>query len=166
MSTILVNISGVEGESSLPGYEAQIECLELRHAVELPVVTGATRVEGTSRHGPMELVHTVDKATPILKMAALSGTNLNTVTITRMRMLGGQFVPAEVITLSNAFVVRIEVDTPVDPASNEPADEPLETISLEYSDVVWDYHQYVNDVKQGQVQGSWSTATQSTTVGG
>ncbi len=164
MSNILVKIDAIQGDATLTGYEGQIECMSMRHAIDLPVVSGDIRVEGTSRHGPIELMHTVDKATPALKLAASMGTNLGTVTITRMRMIGGQSRPVETVKVGNAFVVRVDVDTPIDSATNEPADEPMETFSLEYSDIVWDQKYYVNDVERGSVQGSWSSSTQSTSV--
>ena len=164
MSNIMVKIDAIEGEATLGGFEGQIQCSSMRHAIDLPVVAGEIRVEGTSRHGAVELLHPIDTATPSLKLAASVGSNIGTVTITRMRMIGGQARPAEIITLGNVFVVRVDTDTHVDPATREPADEPVEIFSLEYSDIIWEHKHYVNDAEQGLVSGSWSTATQSTSV--
>lgn len=162
MSDFMVKIASIAGESTLLGFEDQIECLAMRHAIDLPVVArGAARVEGASRHGPIELEHSIDIATPALRLALSSGTNLGSVEITRMRMIGGESRPAEIIMLGNVYVVRIDVDTPVDPNTGRSAEEPAETFSLEYSDIRWDYKKFVGGMEAGSVQGAWSTATQT-----
>ena len=162
MSNIVVKISGVDGESDLVGYEGQIACQSMRHAIDLPVVSrGSARTEGASRHGAIELAHAFDSASPMLRLAASAGTNLGEAVITRMRMVGGTLNVAEVITLTNTYVVRVDVQTPLDPATSEPAEDPVEVFSLEYSDIHWDYKYYVNGSEVGSVQGGWSTTTLS-----
>ena len=158
--------TGISGEASVPGFEGQIECSGKAQTIVLPVVAGSTRVEGASHHHGIELTHAFDSASPGLKLAASVGTNLGTVEITLMRTGGGTGAKTtETITIHNAFVKRVEVQTPLNRESNEPEDEPLETFSLEYSDVTWTAKEYINDVEAGQISGSWSTATQSTQVG-
>jgi len=161
MSNIYVKIAGVEGESGNPEYAGQIECVGIRHAVDLPVVSAAVRVEGTSTHGPVVLSHRLDKASPALKQAALTGTNLGDVEITRMHNVGGQAKPGETIRLSNAFVVRVDVDTMVDEATRELGDELIESFHLEYSEIRWTQRRFVGEVEAGTVEGGWSVATQS-----
>lgn len=163
MSDIMVKISGVEGESTLAGYERQLECVALRHAIQLPVVAqGTARTEGASHHGAIELTHSIDSSSPALRLAASAGSNLGKVQITRMRNIGGETRPAEIVSLNNVYVVRVDVDTPLDPLTNVPMDDPVETVYLEYSDIQWDYKYYLNGAEQGSVLGSWSNATQST----
>lgn len=161
MSTIFVKISGVEGEATHPDYTGQIECVAMRHAVVLPVVSAAIRVEGTSSHGPIALSHQIDKASVILRQAALTGANLGEVEITRMRTVGGQTRPTETIKLANAFVVRVDVETMVDEATRELSDELLESFQLEYSEIRWSQKRYVGDIESGTVEGGWSVATQA-----
>ena len=161
MSDVMVNIGSIAGESGMRGYEGQIECVSIRHAIDLPVVAqGATRTEGASHHGAIELTHTIDQASPSLRLAVSAGTNLGTVTITRMRAVGGEIRPIETITLGNAYIVRVDVDTPVS-SNGFPAAEPTEMFSIEYSDIQWDYKYYVDGVDGGSVQSGWSTATQT-----
>lgn len=163
MSDILVAVPDLEGESALPGYEGQIECMAMRHAIDLPVVSrGSTRVEGASRHGPVELDHSFDLASAGLRMALSAGQNLGKLTITRMRMLGGASVAAEIITLNNVYVVRIDLDTPVNPATGRSSEDPMETFFLEYGDITWDYKKHANGVEVGSVQGAWSAEAQTT----
>lgn len=161
MSTIYVKIAGVDGGSEHPEFSGQIECAAMRHSIDLPVVSAAVRVEGTSSHGPLVLAHMLDNASPILKQAALTGANLGDVEITRMRNIGGQSRPAETIHLSNAFVVRVDVDTLMDEATGELGDELIESFHLEYSEIRWSHRRYVGDVESGTVEGGWSVSTQS-----
>lgn len=161
MSNIYVKIAGVEGEASHPDFSGQIECVAIRHAIVLPVVSAAIRVEGTSRHGPIVLSHQLDKASPILKQSALTGTNLGDVEITRLRAVGGQSKPAEIIKLANVFVVRVDVETLVDEATRELSDELLESFHLEYSDIRWSQKRFIGDIESGVVEGGWSVSTQA-----
>ena len=163
MSDYLVQISAIAGESQLIGYEGQVECLALRHAIDLPVVArGASRVEGTSRHGAIELDHTLDMASPSLRHALSAGTNLGQVVITRMSMAGGEARAVETVTLADVYVVRVDVDTPLNTATGRPGEDLIETFSLEYSEIRWDQKKYVNGVEAGSVQGGWSNTSQST----
>ena len=162
MSEIMVNFSGanIDGESRMKGYVGQVECVAMRHAIHLPVTAqGTARTEAVSRHGAIELVHSIDKASPALRLAASAGTNLKKVKITRLRNVKGTVRPAEIISLNNVYVVRVDVDTPVDPLTNLPMDDVEETFSLEYTDIQWDYK-----YGGGSVLGSWSTANQETDV--
>ena len=153
MSDILVKISSIKGESNLAGYAEQIECVSMRHTIDLPVVAdNATRTEGASMHGAVELMHAVDRASPLLRAEALAGTNLNEVVITRMGQIEGETKPVETITLSNVYVVRVDLDAPVDLATMLPVDEPQETFALEYSQIVWNF-------ESGNSRGGWSTST-------
>ena len=162
MAEYMVKINSIPGESLLAGYTDQIECGSMHHAIDLPVVaTGATRTEGASRHGAIELTHSIDKATPLLRHAASAGTNLGEVVITRMRMVGGSSKLAETITLSNAYVVRVDTDTTLDATKQQPTEEPTEAFSLDYSEIKWVAKHYVHGDDKGSVRGGWSTATQS-----
>ena len=162
----MADSTGISGEATVPNFAGQIECSGLRHAVSLPVVQSSSRVEGASQHCGIEMTHTFDSASPGLKLAASVGSNLGTVEITRMRMIGGTgLMPADTCTIHNTFVVRVEVQTPLNPNTNRPDDEPLEIFSLEYSDIIWLSKEYVNGVEVGQVSGGWSIPTQSTQVG-
>lgn len=157
MSNIVVKIDTIPGEAQVADHADEIQCLTMRHAIVQPSVSAAVRVEGTSKHGPIELTHVVDKASPLLREAATMGSNLGTVVISRMSTIGGQPKAVETITLSNAYAVRVDVDTPLNPTSNELVDEPLETFALEYEDITWEHKQFVGQMEQGQTSGTWST---------
>ena len=162
MADFLVNIDGVEGEATLSGYEGWIECTSMKHAIALPVVAQASgRIEGTSRHGAILMLHAIDKATPALKLACAAGANVGEVEVHRMRMIGGQSRPVERLRLTDVMVSEEGVDTAIDPDSNGLSEEPDEVFALAYADIRWTVHHYVDGVDSGAVEGGWSTATQS-----
>ena len=165
MSDFMVKISSMEGESQLRGFEKQIECVACRHAIDLPVVAqGNARIEGSSRQGALELDHTPDLSSPPLRAALAKGTNLGEVVITRLRTAAGESKPAEVIKLQDVFVVRIDLDTPVDPVSNRPSEDPIETFALEYSSIQWEYKRFVDGRDAGSVFGAWNAVAQTSEV--
>ena len=156
MSDIYVNISDIDGEATAVGYDGQIKCESMRHAIAHEIMSTGARKVGNSRHGAIELTHSIDKATPMLHEAAANANNLGRVTITRLSSAG----LAETITLSNVYVVRVDIDTPLDAESLLPDDqEPVETFALEYSQIEWDYKWYVDGADQGTVSGGWNTQT-------
>ena len=161
MSTIYVNIATIQGEASAVGYNGQIECFAMRHAIVLPVAAAASRTEGTSRHGPLVMLHTIDKASPLLKQAVLNGTNLGTVKVTRLRTIGNSAKVAETIELQNAYAVRVDVETMVDQATLELGDEMVESFHLEYSQIAWQYTKFEGSQELSKVTGGWSLSTQT-----
>lgn len=161
MSTIYVNIAGIEGESGNVEYNGQIECVAMSHVIDLPLVSSAVRVEGSSRHAPVVLTHRLDKASPALKHAALAGSNLGDVTLTRMRTIAGRATPVETVTLRDAYIVRVDLETLLDEAAGELGDELLESFHLMYSEIRWSQQRYIGDVAAGAVEGGWSVATES-----
>lgn len=164
MSDILVQINGIGGESQMAGYEKQIECMAMRHVIDLPVVSrGAARVEGTSRHGAIALEHTLDVASPALRLSLAAGTNLGDVVITRLSMVGGQANAVETVHLSNVYVVRVDVDTPLNTATGRPAEDLIEVFELEYSDIRWQSKLITDGVERSAVSAGWS-ATQQTVI--
>ncbi len=140
MSTIMVKMPGLEGEVTTADYEGQLGCRTLRHTIALPVFArGAQRTEGASWHGAIELGRAMDKASPLLRHAVCSHKDFDEVVITRLETRAGTRRVAEEITLKQVNVVRIDLDTPVDMGTHTPVDEPIETISLEYGEIKWDY---------------------------
>ena len=161
MSLILVNMPDVPGEAGTAGFADQIGCLAVRYALDNKVVAATTRTEGVSRHGPIELFHRPDKATPLLKLNASKGTNMGTVVISRVKTINKLPKAVEVLTLTNTFVVRVDLDTPVDPATGEPG-EPLETFALEYDGITWAYTHYVGIESKGVTSATYNVATGAT----
>lgn len=159
MSDILVSIDSIAGESTLSGYENQIECVALRHVIDLPIVPQSTaRVEGTSRHGAIEFEHFVDLATPGLRLAVSAGQNLGEVTVTRLKMVGGDLKPVEIIKLAEAYVVRVDLETQINAENGRMADEPNESFALEYGMITWETKKFVAGTEAGAITAAFSVA--------
>ena len=154
MSTILVNIPNVNGSSTISGHADEIECSAIRHAMSKQMVAKAVRTEGASRHGAIELTHGIDRASPKLKDLATKGTVLDSVTIDEMRMVGEEYQSTYKLEAHNVVVVRVEVDTPMDPTTNEPG-ALTETFALAYTKLDWTYTPYDGTTKGAVVTGAF-----------
>ena len=144
MSNILVKFSadsGVKGD----GEEGAVTCFAMRHIIYLPVVRAQSRVQAGADHGPIALIHAVDRASPILKQKALEGADLGEVQINRMRLIEGASKKVEIITLGSAKISRIDVDTPYSSSLLLPGEEMIETLYLEYSSIRWDAKRIVGE---------------------
>ena len=167
MSDYVVQIDTIEGESNMTvgtgtATKKLIDCLSLHHAIELVVTnTSSTRVSGTSSHGPIELTHVIDAASPKIRHACASATNLGTVIIKRVASATAGNAALETITLSNAYVVRVDTDTPVDSQTALPADEPRESFAIEYDEITWTA---ATTTTEGVVSGSVSAGYRTSTA--
>jgi type VI secretion system Hcp family effector len=163
MSHIIVQL-GIEGEETLSGFESAITCRAMQHGIDMPVVSNiADRTEGASVHGSIVLEHEIDKSSPILREYCAKGTNIAEVTITRIKVLGGEPRPADVTKLKTAKIVSVSVDTPVDD-QGQATDMPVETFALDYQEIKWEHKAYEHGVATDTIAGSYDTATLSTTV--
>lgn len=171
MSNIIVEIPNVPGESTLEGYADQIDCFAIQHGIDMPVVATATaRTEGVSLHGSVMLYHAVDKATPLLRLKAAQSADLGTVVIRRFRTADGETSPAEIITLGNAQVVAVFLETPLGNhaagpgAEAAPADMPFEVFTLDYTQIKWEYKYKPLGGTESTISGSYSTRSRSSAV--
>ena len=166
MSHIIVQMgTTITGDETLPGYENGITCRAMQHGIDMPVVSNiADRTEGASVHGSMVLEHEVDKASPALRNACATGTNIADVTITRIKVVGSSAQAADVTKLKTVKIVSVSLDTPVD-EEGQPTDVPIETFALDYEEIKWEHKTYANDGTLGDtIAGSYDTTTLSKTV--
>ncbi len=158
MADIMVGIDSVQGDSVHEGYTDQIRCSQMNHAITLatdPTITA--RVDGSSTHGPMALVHGIDKASPKLRLAALKGQNLGTVKVTVLKMVDGASQPTEVFELTDVYVTSVASGVKGD-APNNADDDPLEVFALSYSSISATANVYADGSKTGSVSGGWNVA--------
>ncbi len=161
MSSIYVKFSAaskITGESTTVGFADQVVCAAMRHSIYLPVIRAASRVQSGSEHGPVALIHTIDKSSPLLKKAAMMGSDLGEVVISRTRIIEGEIKAIETITLNKVKVVRVDVDTPVSSSTLEPSEELLETVYLDYRNIKWSAHRSVGGVAS-TVETEWKRPT-------
>jgi type VI secretion system secreted protein Hcp len=158
---IILNIPSIQGQSQQTAFTNQIECLSYSHGVAIQV-TGDTsnseRTSGKPNHQDFHLTKYVDQATPLLNQNCCMGQNLGQVTITVGRNDTGAFLPILIYTLQNTVISSVSV-------GGGGGDKPVETLSLNYSAIQWQYTvQKEAGGQQGQVPGSWNVATNTTTV--
>lgn len=159
MSTIYVDIADHDGDvPKTSPYKDQIACSAIRHAISLPVTSGATRTQGVPNNGPIALIHRVDKASPKLKLSALKGNPLGKVIITRVSTIAGRSVAVETITLTDTYVVRVDVETPLVKSTLELSDELMETFYLTYGAIDWSHEEYAGNVRKGTRSGEYPRA--------
>ena len=108
-------------------------------------------------HANFELIHTPDRASPLLRAAAAASSSLGNVVVTRTRRVGEATVPAEVFTLGNARVSLVEMQTPVNNNDGNPAEIPVEAFHLEYESISWDYKFYKDGGLDSNVMRQYST---------
>lgn len=166
MSTIIVELPGIQGDTSYTidktTYANHIGCSGMMHSVDLPLaVTSSARTEGASVHGPIGLIHSFDKATPLLRQTASKGEMIAVAKIYRLRMSGTTASIAELITLNSVYIVRVDVDTYLSD-TNTPTDNIMETFWLEYGSISWDYkYKAPGATAATSVVMSWSPSTLS-----
>ena len=164
MSHFAVEITDITGDETLPDYADQITCHSMTHGIDLPVVTkGADRTDGASFHGSIILEHSIDSASPALREACCKSTNIDDVTITRIKTVGAAVQAADIVKLKTVKVVSVYLDTPLNP-DGQPADQPIEVIMLDYEEIKWEHKVYENGVATDTLAGSYDTTTMSTTV--
>ena len=165
MSRIAVKIDTIGGDIVGTDYAGQISCTGMQLGVDLQVVShGTQRTEGASIHGAVMLAHAIDKATPLLRAATAGSTSLGKVVITRLRQLGDNVQPAEIITLGSARLVAMYLDTPLKADGSGPEDFPVEVFVLDYDEIKWEYPIYEDGILSSTAMGSYSTTTMNSTV--
>lgn len=163
MSTFAVAITDIVGEETLTDYAGQVRCHSMQHGIDLPVVaTGTDRTDGASMHGSLVLEHSVDKASPALRLACAKSTNITDVTITRLTGANNQ--ATETTKLKTCKIVNVYLDTPYDETSGVPADMPSEFFVIDYEEIQWVHKTYVNGISTDNISGSYDTTTMSTTT--
>ncbi len=158
---IFLNISSIPGQTQQTNFTNQIECLSYSHGVSIQVTgdtTNSERTSGRPNHQDFHLTKYVDKATPLLNQNCCMGQNLGATTITVGRNDTGAFLPILIYTLQNTVISSVSV-------GGGGGDKPVETLSLNYSAIQWQYTvQKEAGGQQGQVPGAWNVATNTTTV--
>ena len=162
MSNWNVKITNMQGTADAEGkaWHESIEAEAVHFGIDLPVLHGGEdRTEGSAVHSDLAIVHGFDKASPKLRLSACNGTNLGQVKLFRIRTFdngqGGKVAkPRETITLENARVTSVLMNTPVKPDGTGPSGEVRETFTLRHDGAAnWTYHKYVNGVEQGSISG-------------
>lgn len=152
---IMLSITDVPGTSQITGYEAQIEVLSYSHGVSMQVtgdVSNTERTSGRPMHQDFHLTKYLDKATPLLNQKCCEASNLAQVIVTIGRNDGGSLIPLIIYTMENVIISSVSV-------GGGGGDKPVESISLNYSSIAWDYTAQAEESGEaGTVSGGWDVA--------
>lgn len=129
-TSAFLEIDNIEGESQVPSYEDQIELTSWSQGVanlgDGPVVL------------PFRFTHKIDSASPPLALAAILGTNLQTVKLRALRIGGGK-VPIEYWQLDLDDTRVVSVKTGIEVNAGTFAAGNVEEVTLDCSTFTLSY---------------------------
>ena len=121
----VISLSGIPGESIVPGYEDTIDVESWTQA--------ASNVNGTPLVLPLEFVHKVDSASPKLFEAAILGSNVGPAILTSLRTDGGSLEFYTEIKLTGVQVISVRS------SGSDGSGLPLETVRLSCAGYTYSY---------------------------
>ncbi|HKJ86957.1 MAG TPA: type VI secretion system tube protein TssD [Gammaproteobacteria bacterium] len=130
----------IEGSSTHPEREDQIEVLAYDHVVEIPPRRGAGVPFGKPVHGQIRIKKWLDRATPRLYQALLQEEPLDEAVFTWLHFnASGQEEELYTVRLENGRVTRMQ---PWMPDSVDPSSERfwhMESVSFAYEKIIWSW---------------------------
>ncbi len=147
---ICMEVSGVQGELQLPGYEGQIAVKKYMHEVVLPLTSDRMRggaTTGKSIHGNVVIQKVVDLSSPLWLGFVSKGIPVATITFHFIRNSQGALLEYRRIALEKIFVSRVKQLGEYDGNT----DLPMEELHLAYQVIKDTYTQQKPD---GSMAGS------------
>ena len=153
MATVVAMLgSEIVGQSTLPGYQNQVDAIAINHSIHLPISwDGQTRSTGSSsRHGALELTRYIDRASPKIYQACSRGRVIPSVRVIVYKTgESGAIEKFLIINVRNSYISRASIATGQGQnlrSVENVNDSLLESLSLSYSAIHWDC---------GSIEGSW-----------
>ena len=133
-------ITGIRGESLLPGFEDAIEVFGFCHEITTPVDAASGLPTEKRQHKPLIVVKRIDKSTPLLQKALVNNEQLDEMTLSFFRIDPGTggFQQYYTITLSEARVVSVKAISQ-DLSNNSDTYPTMEEVSFVYQKITWTY---------------------------
>lgn len=146
----------VKGECTLKGYEDHIEVLSYSHGVSLPVQAGTSntgRTTGRPNFGELSITKQLDLTSPLLNFYCAQARDLGKV---KLKLIRQDAANTQVLymtyTLDKTLISSISV--------GGSGDIPVETVTLNYSKIIWTYNQQAKEVgEKGHVEKYWDQET-------
>lgn len=127
-----LKINAIPGESAFDDHAGEIEVKSFTWGVTHPNLTGA------AQFGSLLLTKSLDKASPLLWRACASGQRLGSVVLAHKGLGGDALSPDDLhIILFEARLLSFN-------EAAGPGGVPVETITLTYSRIVWEYY-YIDE---------------------
>ncbi|MDA0655404.1 MAG: type VI secretion system tube protein Hcp [Proteobacteria bacterium] len=157
MDVLVLEIDGIDGESTLDGYAGKINCLSFGHGLSNALQTDVSnigRARGRCEHADFTISKYFDKASPLLAYKSCIGANLGVVKFTVLRAhADAGHSPMIIYSFDNTMVSSVSV-------GGGEADTPIETIGLNYTKIKWEYKVQGFDMAEpGSVASEWDLTT-------
>ena len=155
MEQIFLKVDGIKGESTSNQGKDEIEVLSYSHGIAMPVahsVSGGQRTHGRAQVQDFTINKHVDATSPVFMKYCADGINIKTMTLRHLRAdtLADKAVPLFTIDMDNVLVTSV---------SGGGSDQPMESISFNFSKVTWTYGAQTTDAKAaGVVSHSYDIA--------
>jgi type VI secretion system secreted protein Hcp len=151
----------IAGETTIVGYEKQIELLSYSHSVAMPMtadVSNTKRTSGTAHIGEFTISKLLDEASASLNQNCVQGTDIGDVIITLLQNDQGAMIEMMKYTLKTCLVSSISV-------GGGGGGVPAETVTLNFTGISWDYKpQKSAGTAGGVAAATWNLATNSATL--
>ncbi len=154
--TVLVQIEGVPGSSTLVGYEGAIEALSFSWGASNAAMLTPGGGGGASRtqFSEFSFMKLQDSASPLLLQALTTGRTIPTASVRMLRASGDAPVELSTIRLSDVRVVSQQLS-----GSSE---TPVESISLQFGRIEWEVCSIdATGARAGCNTVTWDIATNS-----
>ncbi len=116
--------------------EGMIEAFEADHQVEIPTDRLTGKATGNRVHGPFVFYKEIDKSSPLIQMALVTGENIKTMKVHFWQITpAGQEREFYTITLSDAQIVTVRSFLPN--VHSQGQLKPSEEVALRYSKIEW-----------------------------
>lgn len=128
----------IDGGGARKGREKMIEATAVRHTVHVPTDTHTGQITGNRIHGPFTFVKEIDKASPPLQQAMVTGEVLTTFTAHFWRVApDGKETEFYKIELEEAQISSITTILP--DTHREGQLKPQEEVAVRYTTITWTY---------------------------
>jgi type VI secretion system secreted protein Hcp len=145
-----------EGESQVKGFEKKMELLSFSHGVAMQItgdLSNQERTSGKPNHQDLTVTKYLDAASPVLNQSCCQGAGFPQVDIVIGRNDGGKVIELMRYTMKNVLISSISV-------GGGGGDKPVETVTLNYSDIAWKFTSQNEGLgTKGVVNGTWNLAT-------
>jgi type VI secretion system secreted protein Hcp len=132
MDVIIMDISGIPGESKLAGFEKKIELLAFAHGMALQINRDRDRTHDDPQHQEFSVTKRLDSTSPLLNLACCTGKDLGTVKITLARKEQAGLTVVMVYELSHVMISTVSVG-----GSTSEVETPIESLALNYKQIRW-----------------------------
>lgn len=139
-NTSYLKLEGIEGSCAQKGREGTIQILSMEHVVEIPVDVKDATATGTRRHGGMNLVANIDKATPGLMECVCTNKAIPTAELWFFNIDdSGKEVNYYNIKMENVRIVSAKTWYPNVDDSKTSNYKDMMTYSFRYDKITWEF---------------------------